>query len=183
MRRASRASSRRAGCASCARNHPCASTGASHPGDTLARPLGLRGSSGPAADVRSADSGGEQSLNEGEAADESGSPPAPEAPRPPKRVRGARPALGRCARRPEPGHCPAGRGGRGQDGTWSKIHLRSFAQVPGTDRWGHGRSDRFGCCTSVLHIRAVLTSQMSTNGTHGSGGDRCTRSLAAQITE
>src|SRR5215467_5955956 len=81
MRCTSRAGSRRAGCV---RNHPCASTAASHPGDTLARPLGLRGSQVPAADIRCADTGYEQSPNC------AGGPPTSQDPRPPPELLGRR---------------------------------------------------------------------------------------------
>src|SRR5215831_11030365 len=81
MRRTSRAGSRRAGCV---RNHPCASAGASPPGDTLARPLGLRGSQVPTADIRCADTSYEQSPNG------AGGPPTSQDPRPPLEFLGRR---------------------------------------------------------------------------------------------
>src|SRR5215472_4759324 len=81
MRRTSRAGSRRAGCV---RNHSCASAGASPPGDTLARPLGLRGSLVPTADIRCADTGYEQSPNC------AGGPPTSQDPRPPPQLLGRR---------------------------------------------------------------------------------------------
>src|SRR5215472_6060623 len=81
MRRTSRAGSRRAGCV---RNHSCASAGASPPGDTLARPLGLRGSQVPTADIRCADTGYEQSPNC------AGGPPTSQDPRPPPELLGRR---------------------------------------------------------------------------------------------
>src|SRR5215467_1359993 len=81
MRCTSRAGSRRAGCV---RNHSCASAGASPPGDTLARPLGLRGSQVPTADIRCADTGYEQSPNC------AGGPPTSQDPRPPPELLGRR---------------------------------------------------------------------------------------------
>src|SRR5271165_4594775 len=79
--RAQPASARRAGRV---RNHPRTSRAASPPGDTLARPLGQRGSAGPAADVRSADTGCEQSR------DNAGRPPTSHDPRPPPTLLGRR---------------------------------------------------------------------------------------------
>ena len=75
------ASARRAGRV---RNHPCASRAASPPGDTLGRPLGLRGSAGPAGDVCSADTGYEQSR------DDAGRPPTSQDPRQPPKLLGRR---------------------------------------------------------------------------------------------
>ena len=57
--------------------HSCAPAAVSPPGDTLGRSRGLRGSAGPVADVRSADTGGEQSW------DDAGRPPTSQDPRPP----------------------------------------------------------------------------------------------------
>ena len=57
---------------------------ASPQGDTLARPLGLRGSAGPAGDVRSADTGCEQSR------DDAGRPPTSQDPRLPPKLLGRR---------------------------------------------------------------------------------------------
>ena len=54
------------------------------PGGTLGRPLGRRGSAGPITDVRSADTGVEQSW------DDSGRPPTSQDPRPPPKLLGRR---------------------------------------------------------------------------------------------
>src|SRR6516165_3526494 len=66
------------------RTYSCAPTTASPPGDTLGRPLGLRGSAGQVADVRSADTGDEQSPNG------AGGPPTSQDPRPPPKLLGRR---------------------------------------------------------------------------------------------
>ena len=150
-RRTSPASLRGAGCVS---THPSASTAASPPGDTLGRPLGLRGSAGPTARCtlcwyRPRAVAGRRR----EAADESGSRAAPEAPRTPQRMRGARPALGRRARRPEPGHRPAGRGGRGQERA-AGLPVRPGGRLARRQSRRRRVGDGAGLCRPAPAVRA-----------------------------
>src|SRR4029450_12587885 len=80
-----------------------------------------------------------------EAADEPGSPSTPDAPRTPSRVCGARPALGRRARRAEPCLGPARGGGGGQERPVG-LRVRPGRRLAGRQSGRGGVGDGTGLC-------------------------------------